>query len=68
MTGSENERLARVETQVADMKTKVDEMHSAFLAAKGARYVVIVMWMGFGAFIVNIKWLLAVIGVKFEQG
>lgn len=50
------------------MKTKVDEMHSAFLAAKGARYVVIVMWMGFGAFIVNIKWLLAVIGVKFEQG
>lgn len=73
MTGSENERLARVEIEVKhmretqeEMKRQVSEMHAAFLAAKGARYVIIVMWMGFGAFIVNIKWLLGALGVKFN--
>lgn len=66
MTASENERLARVETQVEDMKKKVDEMHAAFLAAKGAKWVVITLWISVGAALANLKWFLASIGVRFE--
>ncbi|MBX3583538.1 MAG: hypothetical protein KF810_16760 [Rhizobiaceae bacterium] len=65
MTGPENERLARVETQVDDMKKKVDAMYDAFVQAKGARWVIISLWIGIGAAIANIKVLLAALGVKF---
>lgn len=65
MTAPELERLARLEIQVDDMKRKVDEMHAAFLAAKGAKWLAIALWMGLGAFVVNVKWLLTAIGVKF---
>lgn len=61
-----SERLARVETQVADMKSKVDEMHAAFLAARGAKWVIVSLWIGFGAALANVKWLLSAIGVKFN--
>jgi len=63
MTTQEAERLARVETQVEDMKTKVDEMHAAFLAARGAKWVIIALWIGLGAAIVNFKFFLAALGV-----
>jgi len=65
MTGPENERLARVETQVDDMKKKVDAMYDAFVQAKGARWVIISLWIGIGAAIANIKVLLTALGVKF---
>lgn len=65
MTGPEMERLARVETKVESMEKKVDEIHAAFLAAKGARWVIISLWIGIGAAIANIKVLLAALGVKF---
>jgi hypothetical protein len=66
VTGAENERLARLETQVEDMKTKVDEMHSAFLQAKGAKWVIITLWIGIGAALANVKVILSAIGVKFS--
>lgn len=66
MTAAENERLARLETQVEDMKTKVDEMHAAFLAARGAKWVVITLWIGLGAMVANVKWILTAMGVKFN--
>lgn len=66
MTTQEAERLARVETQVEDMKAKVDEMHAAFLAARGAKWVIVALWIGLGAAIVNIKFFLAALGVKFS--
>ena len=66
MTAGESERLARLETQVEDMKSKVDEMHEAFLAARGAKWVIITLWIGLGAAIANIKFLLAALGVKFS--
>jgi hypothetical protein len=66
MTTQEAERLARVETQVEDMKTKVDEMHAAFLAARGAKWVIVALWIGLGAAIVNIKFFLGALGVKFS--
>lgn len=65
MTGPENERLARVETQVDDMKKKVDAMYDAFVQAKGARWVIISLWIGIGAALANIKVLLTALGVKF---
>lgn len=65
MTGPENERLARVETQVDDMKKKVDAMYDAFVQAKGARWVIISLWIGIGAALANIKVLLSALGVKF---
>lgn len=73
MNAGENERLARVETEVAhirrdqaDANEKIDAMYEAFLQARGAKWVLITMWIGFGAMIANIKWLLSAIGVKFE--
>lgn len=66
MTTQEAERLARVETQVEDMKVKVDEMHAAFLAARGAKWVIVALWIGLGAAIVNIKFFLGALGVKFS--
>lgn len=66
MTGPENERLARVETQVEDMKKKVDEMHAAFLGAKGARWVFISLYITVGVILANLKWLLSSMGVRFE--
>lgn len=66
MTAAENERLARLETQVEDMKAKVDEMHAAFLAARGAKWVVISLWIGIGAALANVKAFLIALGVKFS--
>ena len=73
MTTAENERLARLETrvdglkaQMDDMKSKLDEMHAAFLAARGAKWVIVALWIGLGAAIVNIKFFLAALGVKFS--
>lgn len=73
MTGLENERLAKVELEVKhmretqeEMKKQVGAMYEAFMAARGAKWVLITMWIGFGAFLANVKLLLTYIGVKFE--
>lgn len=73
MTGSENERLARLETQVQTLTDtqketakKVNEMHEAFLAARGAKWVIITLWIGIGAFLANVKAMLVWMGVRFE--
>ncbi|MFE0013769.1 hypothetical protein ACFWXH_02905 [Mesorhizobium sp. NPDC059054] len=65
MTAAENERLARLETQMGDMKAKVDEMHASFLAAR-CKWVIIILWIGLGAMVANVKWILAALGVKFN--
>ena len=73
MTAHENERLARLEIEVshirqdqAEAKAKLDAMYDAFLQARGAKWVIISLWIGLGAAIANIKWLLTAVGVKFD--
>lgn len=72
MSQDNNERLVRVEKDLEALKssttkieTKVDAMYDAFVQAKGARWVIITLWIGIGAMLANIKVLLAALGVKF---
>jgi hypothetical protein len=73
MAQDSNERLVRLEKDLESLKastskieTKVDAMYDAFQAAKGARWVIITLWIAVGAFLANVKWMLAAIGVKFN--
>lgn len=68
-----NERLVRLEKDLESLKattvkieTKVDAMYEAFVQAKGARWVIITLWIGIGAFLANVKWMLTALGVKFN--
>lgn len=68
-----NDRLVRLEKDleslratVSKIEAKVDAMYDAFIQAKGARWVIITAWIGMGALLVNVKWLLAALGVKFN--
>jgi len=72
MAQDSNERLVRLEKDLEALKstttkieTKVDAMYDAFVQAKGARWVIITLWIGIGAMLANIKVLLAALGVKF---
>jgi hypothetical protein len=72
MAQDNNERLVRLEKDLEALKstttkieTKVDAMYDAFVQAKGARWVIITLWIGIGAMLANIKVLLAALGVKF---
>ena len=72
MAQDSNERLVRLEKDLEALKasttkieTKVDAMYDAFVMAKGARWVVITLWIFIGAALANVKLLLAAIGVKF---
>lgn len=72
VSNDNNERLVRLEKDlealavtVAKIETKVDAMYDAFVQAKGARWVIITMWIGIGALLANVKWILAAMGVKF---
>ncbi len=72
MAQDSNERLVRLEKDIEAMKastakieTKVDAMYDAFVMARGAKWVIITLWIGIGAMLANIKVLLAAIGVKF---
>lgn len=69
-----NERLVRLEKDLEALKssttkieTKVDAMYDAFVQAKGAKWVIITLWIGIGAMLANIKVLLAALGVKFGE-
>lgn len=69
-----NERLARLEENVesikesqAETKRKVDAMYEAFIAARGAKWVIVALWIGLGAAVANFKWLLQALGVKFNS-
>lgn len=73
MSQDNNERLVRVEKDLEALKassqkieTKVDAMYEAFVAARGAKWVVVTLWIGIGAMAANLKWLLQSIGVKFD--
>ena len=73
MSQDNNERLFRVEKDLEALKassqkieTKVDAMYEAFVAARGAKWVVVTLWIGIGAMAANLKWLLQSIGVKFD--
>lgn len=73
MTRDEGERLAKLETELVHvrktqdaMSKKVDTMHEAFMQARGAKWVIVTIWIGVGAFVANIKWLLVQMGVKFD--
>lgn len=73
MSQDNNERLVRVEKDLESLKassqkieTKVDAMYEAFVAARGAKWVVVTLWIGIGAMAANLKWLLQSIGVKFD--
>lgn len=73
MSQDDNERLVRVEKDLEALKassqkieTKVDAMYEAFVAARGAKWVVVTLWIGIGAMAANLKWLLQSIGVKFD--
>lgn len=73
MSQDNNERLVRVEKDLESLKassqkieTKVDAMYDAFVAARGAKWVVVTIWIGIGAMAANLKWLLQSIGVKFD--
>ena len=73
MTRDEGERLAKLETELVhvrktqdSMSKKVDTMFEAFQQARGARWVIVTIWIGVGAFVANIKWLLVQMGVKFD--
>ena len=73
MAQDSNDRLVRLEKDLEALKstttkieTKVDIIYDAFVQAKGARWVIITLWIGIGAFLANVKWLLAAIGVKFN--
>lgn len=68
-----NDRLVRLEKDlesltvtVSKIEAKVDAMYDAFIQAKGARWVIITVWIGFGAMLANVKWILAALGVKFN--
>ena len=73
MSQDNNERLVRVEKDLEALKassqkieTKVDAMYEAFVAARGAKWVVVTLWIGIGAMAANLKWLLQSIGVRFD--
>lgn len=73
MTAAENERLARLETEIAhirkeqaDVKKKLDAMYEAFLQARGAKWVVVSLWIGLGAAVANMKLILEAVGVRFN--
>lgn len=73
MSQDNNERLVRVEKDLEALKAssqkiekKVDAMYEAFVAARGAKWVVVTLWIGIGAMAANLKWLLQSIGVKFD--
>ena len=73
MSQDNNERLVRVEKDLEALKassqkieTKVDAMYEAFVAARGAKWVVVTLWIGIGAMAANLKCLLQSIGVKFD--
>lgn len=73
MAQDSNERLIRLEKDLETLKastakieTRVDAMYDAFVQAKGAKWVIITLWIGIGAMLANVKWLLAAIGVKFN--
>lgn len=66
------DRVIALEIQVEHLAEKLDgygqkvnAMHEAFTQAKGARWVIITLWIGIGAMLANIKVLLAALGVKF---
>lgn len=66
-----NERLVRLEMKVEHqsekletMAGKVDEMHSVFMQAKGARWMFLAIGVAVGSLIVNLKTLLSLIGIK----
>ncbi len=72
MAQDSNERLVRLEKDLEALKatttkieTKVDAMYDAFVMARGAKWVIITLWIGIGAMLANIKDLLAALGVKF---
>lgn len=73
MSIDNNERLVRLEKDMESLtkttqkiETRVDAMYDAFVQAKGAKWVIISLWMGVGAALVNVKALLTFIGVKFS--
>lgn len=73
MTKDEGERIAKLETDVAHMRRtqdamskKVDTLNEAFMQARGAKWVIITLWIGVGAAVANVKWLLMQLGVKFD--
>ena len=73
MSQDNNERLVRLEKDLESLKatttkieTKVDAMYDAFVQAKGARWVIITLWIAIGAFLANVKWMLTALGVKFN--
>lgn len=73
MTRDEGERIARLEAEVShmrqtqeEMNRKVNAMYEAFMQARGAKWVIISLWISIGAILANIKWLLIQLGVKFE--
>lgn len=68
-----NERLVRLEkdlealrSSTSKIETKVDAMYDAFVQAKGARWVIITLWIFIGAALANVKWFLTLLGVKFN--
>jgi hypothetical protein len=67
-----SDRLVRVEEMVKGLaigqektEKKVDEMYSAFMQARGAKWAIVTLWIMVGAAVANIKSLLSAMGVKF---
>jgi hypothetical protein len=41
-------------------------MYEAFLQARGAKWVVVSLWIGLGAAVANMKIILEAVGVRFN--
>jgi hypothetical protein len=59
------DRVIRLEAEVdalnkivENMSKKVDEMHTLLTQARGARWLFMILWVGAGALIAKLAWLI----------